>query len=61
MLVKCCKDPRSHHSAVYEKYTEKKYKRASLYVETELQNGFQLPPKSRSESSSWGSNLWKRS
>ncbi|KAE9964434.1 hypothetical protein BLS_008374 [Venturia inaequalis] len=59
LLVKCCKDPRSHHSAVYEKYTEKKYKRASLYVETELQNGFQLPPKSRSESSSWSSSLWK--
>ncbi|QDS76102.1 hypothetical protein FKW77_006358 [Venturia effusa] len=61
LLVKCCKDPRSHHSAVYEKYTEKKYKRASLYVETELQNGFQLPPKSRSESSSWSSSLWRRS
>lgn len=32
-----------HHAAVYEKYADKRFKRASTYVEVQLQRGFILP------------------
>jgi hypothetical protein len=60
-IVECCQNPQKHHLAVYEKYTEKKYKRASLYVEAEIANGFKLPPRVPArESSSWQSSFWRR-
>ncbi|KAI4196718.1 MAG: hypothetical protein LQ350_006364 [Teloschistes chrysophthalmus] len=37
LMVECCEDPRKHHGAIFEKYTDKRYKRASLYVETAMQ------------------------
>ncbi|EXJ84539.1 hypothetical protein A1O3_05208 [Capronia epimyces CBS 606.96] len=43
LLLDCCEDPRKHHSAVFNKYCDKRYKRASAFVETEIQRGFQLP------------------
>ncbi|KAJ9639110.1 B-type cyclin [Knufia peltigerae] len=43
LLLECCDDPRKHHSAVFNKYCDKRYKRASAFVETEIQRGFQLP------------------
>ncbi|KEF55435.1 uncharacterized protein A1O9_08185 [Exophiala aquamarina CBS 119918] len=43
LLLECCEDPRKHHAAVYNKYCDKRYKRASAFVETEMQRGFQLP------------------
>lgn len=46
-ILECCEDPRKHHAAVFDKYSDKRYKRASIYVETEIQKGFQLPPASR--------------
>jgi G2/mitotic-specific cyclin 3/4 len=59
LLLLCCQNPRKHHSAVYEKYTEKRYKRASLYTEAEISKGFQLPYDTR-ESGSWHSQLFRR-
>ncbi len=47
VILECCEEPQKHHSAVYEKYTDKRYKRASIFVETEMQNGFQLPAAAR--------------
>jgi G2/mitotic-specific cyclin 3/4 len=44
---------------VYEKYTEKRYKRASLYTESEISKGFQLPYDTR-ESGSWHNSLFRR-
>ncbi|CAG8977815.1 hypothetical protein HYALB_00008981 [Hymenoscyphus albidus] len=44
MLVECCQHPQTHHAAVFDKYSDRRYKRASLYVRTELQSGFVLPP-----------------
>lgn len=38
----------SHHAAVFEKYADKKFKRASTYVEVQLQRGFMLPNPSNS-------------
>lgn len=43
LLLECCEDPRKHHAAVYNKYCDKRYKRASAFVENEIQRGFRLP------------------
>ncbi len=43
LILDCCDNPRKHHAAVFNKYCDKRYKRASAFVETELQRGFQLP------------------
>jgi len=43
LLLECCEDPKKHHAAVYNKYCDKRYKRASAFVETEIQRGFMLP------------------
>ncbi|KAI5806961.1 cyclin-like protein [Geopyxis carbonaria] len=32
-LVECCENPKEHHGAVYEKYADRRYKRAALFVE----------------------------
>ena len=60
-ILECCENPKSHHGSVYEKYTEKRYKRASLFVEAELHQGFQLPPVHReSGNGSNGLFSWRR-
>lgn len=43
-MLSCCEDPSKHHSAVYEKYSDKRFKRASVFVQSEMQKGFKLPP-----------------
>jgi G2/mitotic-specific cyclin 3/4 len=43
VMLECCENPRKHHSAVFEKYADKRYKRASTYVETQMIRGFALP------------------
>lgn len=47
-ILDCCENPRKHHSAVYEKYADKRFKRSSTYVEAQMARGFSLPkvPKS---------------
>jgi len=42
-ILDCCEDPRKHHSAVFEKYADKRFKRSSTYVESQMQRGFSLP------------------
>ncbi|KAI5368006.1 Putative cyclin domain-containing protein [Septoria linicola] len=42
-IFECCQDAQKHHNAVYEKYTDKRYKRASTFVRTEMLKGFNLP------------------
>lgn len=32
-----------HHSFVYQKYSDRRYKRSSIFVQEELANGFKLP------------------
>jgi hypothetical protein len=41
-----------HHAAVFEKYADKRFKRASTYVEVQLQRGFLLPSPSTSSTRS---------
>lgn len=43
LLLDCCEDPAKHHRAVFDKYCDKRYKRASAFVQTEIQRGFCLP------------------
>ncbi|KAJ9198652.1 hypothetical protein DTO164E3_5123 [Paecilomyces variotii] len=54
LILECCENPQKHHSAVFEKYTDKRFKRASLFVEAEMKKGFRLPetPKDSSAVSS---------
>lgn len=48
MIMDCCEAPQKHHGAVYEKYADRKYKRAAIFVQSELRMGFSLPlPASR--------------
>jgi hypothetical protein len=42
-ILECCEDPHKHHSAVYDKYTDKRYKRSSLYVAGKMAEGFKVP------------------
>ena len=41
-MVECCESPQKHHSAIFEKYNDKRYKRASQFVESEMRKGFQV-------------------
>ena len=42
LMLECCEVPHKHHGAIFEKYADKRYKRASHFVETEMAKGFQL-------------------
>ncbi|PWY88985.1 G2/mitotic-specific cyclin [Aspergillus heteromorphus CBS 117.55] len=50
LMVECCEIPRKHHVSIYEKYSDKRYKRASLFVENEMRRGFALPEPERNAS-----------
>ncbi|KUJ10048.1 uncharacterized protein LY89DRAFT_723858 [Mollisia scopiformis] len=43
MMLECCESPQKHHQAVFDKYSDRRYKRASLFVEVEMSKGFTLP------------------
>lgn len=42
LIVECCEDARKHHCAIYDKYIDKRYKRASQFAESEMKRGFQI-------------------
>lgn len=50
VMMECCEDPRKHHAAVFDKYVDKRYKKASSFVNSEMQRGFKLPVSSRGSS-----------
>lgn len=43
MMLECCDRPHLHHAAVFEKYAERRFKEASLLVQSALDAGFTLP------------------
>ncbi|KAL4807654.1 cyclin-like protein [Aspergillus unguis] len=47
LMAECCEMPRKHHAAIYEKYTDKRFKLASLFVEAEMKKNFCLPEPTR--------------
>ncbi|KAF2670204.1 hypothetical protein BT63DRAFT_231884 [Microthyrium microscopicum] len=53
VLMDCCEQPRSHHGAVFDKYTDRKYKRVSTFVESKIISGFELDAAVRE-------NTWRR-
>ncbi|KAF2740166.1 hypothetical protein EJ04DRAFT_531241 [Polyplosphaeria fusca] len=59
VILECCGAPQKHHAAVYDKYTDKRYKRASTFVETEINKGFRLPFISRDSMAGHSLN-WRR-
>jgi G2/mitotic-specific cyclin 3/4 len=42
MIFDCCQIARKHHSAVFEKYSDKRYKRSATTVENKILKGFTL-------------------
>ncbi|OQE45076.1 hypothetical protein PENCOP_c002G02839 [Penicillium coprophilum] len=42
-LMECCENPRRHHAAIFEKYSDRRFKRAAMFVEAELATDFALP------------------
>lgn len=40
-ILECCQDPQTHHKAIYEKYTDRRFKRASLFVKNWMENEYQ--------------------
>ncbi|KAL8971101.1 MAG: hypothetical protein Q9183_001214 [Haloplaca sp. 2 TL-2023] len=53
MILECCEDPRKHHAAIFDKYTDKRYKRASIFAETEMHRGFRILEIGTSNVSAW--------
>jgi len=43
-MLECCENPQKHHAAVLDKFSDRRYKRGSIFVQTELTRGFTLPP-----------------
>lgn len=43
MVLECCRSPRKHHAAVYDKYCDRRFKKSSAFVQEELVKGFTLP------------------
>lgn len=43
MMIECCDQPLPHHSAVFEKYKDRRYRGASMMVQRALDAGFTLP------------------
>lgn len=43
LILECCDVPQKHHAAIYEKYSDKRFKRASYFAESEIAKGFTAP------------------
>lgn len=43
-LVDCLHEPETHHNAVFQKYGDKRFKRASTFVRNQMAKGFKLQP-----------------
>jgi hypothetical protein len=57
-LLDCCQAARIHHRTVYEKYTDRRYKKSSVFVREQLAAGFQLPIMARGSAGAAQSSLW---
>ena len=42
-MLDCLHDPTRHHGAIYEKYTDKRFKCASQFVSNEMARGYRAP------------------
>jgi hypothetical protein len=42
LMAECCEAPHRHHAAIFDKYSDKRFKRASNFVESEMKRGFRV-------------------
>ncbi|KAK9470773.1 A/B/D/E cyclin [Dipodascopsis tothii] len=40
LFLECCRDPQNHHAAIYEKYRDRRFRRASLFVVDWMRNTY---------------------
>jgi G2/mitotic-specific cyclin 3/4 len=57
-IVECCEQPRKHHAQVFQKYADKRYKRVSVFVESEMARGFMLPALTKERASPYAPQYW---
>lgn len=57
MILECCQSPQKHHNAVYEKYCDRRFKRAAAFVEEQIGRGYTLPYHQSLPRPSMGSTL----
>ena len=43
LMLECCHKPREHHNAIWEKYADRRFKRASHFVQGEMRARFWVP------------------
>lgn len=43
MILECCLNADQHHRAIFAKYSDRRFKKSSIYVQEELAKGFRLP------------------
>ncbi|KAL5048191.1 hypothetical protein BDW71DRAFT_26390 [Aspergillus fruticulosus] len=60
LIVECCEMPRKHHSAIYDKYNDRRFKLASAYVEAEMRKNFRLPEPAIDRKTILEQGDWKR-
>lgn len=48
MILECCENPRKHHSAVFDKYCDRRFKKCAQFVEEKVHKGFSVPSGSSS-------------
>ncbi|KAL5000310.1 cyclin-like protein [Aspergillus recurvatus] len=60
LIVECCEIPRKHHSAIYDKYNDRRFKLASAYVEAEMRKNFRLPEPAIDRKTTLEQGNWKR-
>ncbi|EEH20407.2 hypothetical protein PABG_02666 [Paracoccidioides brasiliensis Pb03] len=58
LILECCEDPLKHHSAVFEKYSDRRFKRASTFVQGEMMKNFKLPGVAREGSAAYPIKLF---
>ena len=42
LIIECCDQPHKHHASIFDKYGDKRFKRASHFVQSELDRGFRV-------------------
>ncbi|MCJ1265311.1 hypothetical protein MMC22_005187 [Lobaria immixta] len=57
LMVECCENPQKHHCAIFDKYTDKRFKRASHFVENEMKRGFHVMDVAANSSAGLGTQV----
>ncbi|KAL4909275.1 hypothetical protein BDW74DRAFT_174480 [Aspergillus multicolor] len=59
LIMECCEMPGKHHAAIYDKYLDKRFRKASLYVAQTIK-GFRLSEPTIDRKTTLESGHWKR-